>query len=185
MDVLDRIAPTAADLLSRVDDQLARTGAAPDHPLWTVLRRVGALPGDAVTALVALRPAPVAAAGRTLRELAPAYESARVALRRPAEWDGSAAEAYAGHVRALADGLTVAADGVAAASSDADAVADWLTDSRRRTAVELAAVLASTEAVSIVLGGADAPAAAATVAARVLGAVDAAIEAGAVLATRP
>jgi hypothetical protein len=85
----------------------------------------------------------------------------------------------------LENGLTAAAQGVAAASSDVEAVADWLADTRRRTAAELAAVLVSAEAVSIVLGGADAPAAAATVGARVLGALDAAIEAGAELAIRP
>jgi len=47
MDLLDRVTGPAADLLARVDDGLLAEGAPAGHPIWPLLRRAGALPGDA------------------------------------------------------------------------------------------------------------------------------------------
>jgi hypothetical protein len=181
MDALDRLAGPAGGLLARVDDILAATGAPDDHPLWTVLRRVQALPGDAVAAVVALRPSAMSEAGATLRGYLPAYAGARDALDRPVEWSGAAGDAFAAHARTLAEALASAAAGVRETSTAADAMAGWLADVRARLAVELAAVLSSAEAVTVVLGAPEAPLAAATIATRVLSAVDEAITTGAAL----
>ena len=178
MDALDLVAAAADDLLERVDRLL---GAPDDHPLWTLLRGVRALPGDAVAAIVALRPAELTGAASDLRGLVPAYDGARDALGRPTAWDGAAGEAYAVHARTISDGVASAAAHVLVTSSSADAVAAWLSDARSRLAMELAAVLTSAEAVSIVLGAPDAQRAAATIAVRVLSVVDDVIAAGAVL----
>jgi hypothetical protein len=178
MDALDLVAAAADDLLERVDRLL---GAPGDHPLWTLLRGVRALPGDTVAAIVALRPEELTGAASTLRGLVPAYDGARDALGRPTAWDGAAGEAYAVHAGTLSDGVASAAAHVLVTSSSADAVAAWLTDARSRLAMELAAVLTSAEAVSVVLGAPDAQRAAATIAVRVLSVVDDVIAAGAVL----
>ena len=77
--------------------------------------------------------------------------------------------------------MASAAAHVLATSSSADAVAAWVTDARSRVAIELAAVLTSAEAVSIVLGAPDAQRAAATIAVRVLSVVDDVIAEGAML----
>jgi hypothetical protein len=179
MDALDLMATAADDLLARVDRLL---GAPDDHPLWTLLRGVRVLPGDAVAAIVALRPAELVGAASVLRELVPAYDSARDALDPPAPWEGAAGDAYAVHARVLSEGVTSAAAHVLATSSTADAVAAWLADARERLAIELAAVLTSAEAVSLVLGAPDAQQAAATIAVRVLSVVDGVIAQGAMLA---
>jgi hypothetical protein len=184
MDPLDRVSAPAADLLSQVDDILARAGAPDDHPLWTLLRRVRVLPGDAVAALAAIRPAELTAAGVAVRDLVPAYEAARDALDGQVEWDGAAGDAYRAHARTLSGGLAAAAENLRVTSSTADAVAAWLGDTRARLAAELAAVLSSAEAVAVVLRSADAPPAAAAIAVRVLAAVDEAITSGAELALR-
>lgn len=178
MDALDLMAAAADDLLARVDRLL---GAPDDHPLWTLLRGVRALPGEAVAAIVALRPAELVGAASGLRELVPAYDNARDALDRPAAWDGAAGDAYAVHAHVLSDGVASAAAQVLATSSSADAVAAWVADARSRVAIELAAVLTSAEAVSLVLGAPDAQRAAATVAVRVLSVVDDVIAEGAML----
>jgi hypothetical protein len=52
-DALDGLAGAAAPLLQRVDAVLGEAGA-PDHdPLLPLLRRVGALPSEAVAAVAA------------------------------------------------------------------------------------------------------------------------------------
>jgi hypothetical protein len=79
MDALDLLAGPAGELLTRVDGALARSGAPDAHPIWPLLRRVGALPGAAVGAVAELRPAPLAAAAPSLRTLAQGYAEASAA----------------------------------------------------------------------------------------------------------
>jgi hypothetical protein len=62
MDLLDGVVAAADPLLRRVDQVLSTTGAPPDHPVWASLRLVRLLPGDAVQAVAALRPADLAEA---------------------------------------------------------------------------------------------------------------------------
>ena len=54
MDLLDRVYPVASDLLARVDQALLTLGAPSNHPVWTVMRTVGATPADAVAHLMSL-----------------------------------------------------------------------------------------------------------------------------------
>jgi hypothetical protein len=178
-DALDHLAGPAAELLARVDDVLARFGAAASDPVWMLLRRVRALPGEAVTALVpSLSPAPVAAAAATVRERAGPYADARAALAVPVDWEGPAGEAFTAHAERLAGDLGQAADELAATGRLADEVADWIARTRSRLAAVLADALGSTEAVSVVLGLADAPRSAAAIATRVLAAIDEAVADG-------
>ena len=140
-----------------------------------------ALPGDAVAAIVALRPAELTGAASSLRELVPAYDDASDALDRPTAWDGAAGEAYAVHAH-----IHLRRRGVRGRARAGDLVLGGrrggvARDARSRLAMELAAVLTSAEAVSIVLGAPDAQRAAATIAVRVLSVVDDVIAEGAVL----
>ena len=173
MDALDRLAAPAADLLARVDDALAGTGAPPEHPVWLVLRRLGVLPGDAVRAIAALRPGPPAAAEPSLRRLAQAYGDAQVTAAQPLAWTGAGADAFTIHRAALgahlARGDESLSGRLAATAGLADALSDWMTQTRAELARALAAALGSTQAVTLVAGPADAHAVpAADIAARVL-----------------
>jgi hypothetical protein len=167
MDLLDRLAVPAGELLSAVDDVLGSAGAPADHPVWTEVRRVRALPGAAVHAVVTLRP-------ETIRGTVPAVRAAAdavlaVDLPGPGVWSGAAAEAYDAQRRALAGHLSEDLPGrFAATGAFAEALAGWMERTRRDVAQALAEVLGSAEAVAV--RDADG-AAAATIAARVLAAV--------------
>jgi hypothetical protein len=187
VDALDQAADAAADLLARVDEVLWRVGAPAEHPVWPLLRRLRALPGDAVGAVAALRPGPLAGAGSVLRPLADAYEDVcRTTAAEPA-WDGAAAGAYAARRSTLNAHLAGDRAGAGLAgrvrdtASYAEAVAAWMLDSRRAVAQALVDVLTCAEAVTVRVGTEPSPAlaaAAADIAARVLaptaGAYDAA-----------
>ncbi|MEV0713480.1 hypothetical protein [Asanoa sp. NPDC050611] len=178
-DALDHVAVPAGDLLGRVDDLLARFGAPDDDPVWPLLRRVRALPGEAVSALAAaLRAAPVASAGDEMRARSAAFAGAQAVAATPVPWDGPAGEAYAAHGGRLSADLAAAGDALFATGRLADEVADWIDRTRARLARVLADVLASAEAVSVVLGADDAARAAATIATRVLSTLDVAISDG-------
>jgi hypothetical protein len=166
-------------LLARVDDVLARFGAAEDDPVWMLLRRVRALPGEAVTALVpSLAAAPVAAVAVAVRERAGPYAGAQAALTAPVVWEGPAGEAFTLHASRLTGDLGAAADELAATGSLADEVADWIRRTRSRLAAVLAGALGSAEAVAVMLGMADAPRSATAIATRVLAAIDEAVTDG-------
>ncbi|GIF65464.1 hypothetical protein Ais01nite_34990 [Asanoa ishikariensis] len=174
-DALDHLARPAGHLLARVDDLLSRFGAADDDPVWPLLRRVRALPGEAVAALAStLRAEPIAAAGVAVRARTTTYDEARVAVTAPVVWEGPAGDAFSAHAARLAAELTTATDALAATARLADEVADWATRTRARLAAVLAEVLTSGEAVAVVLGTNDAARAAVTIATRVLTALDAA-----------
>jgi len=178
-DALDHLAGPAGLLLSRVDELLTRFGAADDDPLWPLLRRVRALPGEAVVALSStLRAEPIAAAGAEVRARTTTYADARIAITAPVAWEGPAGDAFAAHTDRLAADLATAGDALASTAGLADEIAGWAARTRARLAAVLADVLTSGEAVAIVLGGNDAPRAAVTIATRVLTALDASITDG-------
>ncbi|GAA4693352.1 hypothetical protein [Phytohabitans rumicis] len=178
MDALDQLAAASAGLLDRVDGILTEAGAPADHRIWALLRRLGAMPADAVGTVVALRPAPLAAAGPPLRTLIQEYDEARAAIADGGSWEGAGAEVFAVHRSALSTHLGGLTARLAATQAYTEAVADWATQSRRSLARELAAVLGSTEAVTVTTEpvGPAAAVAAAEIGARLLGAVDAAYE---------
>ncbi|MDG4774453.1 hypothetical protein [Solwaraspora sp. WMMD792] len=156
MDVLDRVAGPARELLARVDALLVGNGAPPGHPVWPLLRQVRALPGDAVAAFVAVRPGPLAAAGAALRPHLDGYAEAVDVLAGRLDWSGPAAQAYDAARRTLATRLTGGgtdpdsfAGRLAATAGYAEAVADWAALSRAGLAAVLAEALGSAEAVTV------------------------------------
>lgn len=156
-DPLDHLAGPGTDLLRRVDDLLAVAGAPDDHRIWPLLRALGALPADALGTIVALRPAPLAAAGHAVRTLSEEYDHARANLTTGDPWQGAGAQAYAAHRDALAaylDGDPESLTGrLAATAAYAEAVDDWVARSRQALARTLADVLGSAEAVTVVTAG--------------------------------
>lgn len=173
-DALDRLSSPGADLLGRVDAALLAHGVPTDHPVTGLLRRLGALPADALHAISMLRPAPLRAVASDLRRTAEAYERQRDLLTVPAEWDGTAAEEFAAHRAALAGLLreTGSPDEeslvgrLRATAGYLDDVAEWMDRSRGDLARSIADVLGSAEAVRVHASGD--VAAAATIGARVL-----------------
>ncbi|GIJ53825.1 hypothetical protein [Virgisporangium aurantiacum] len=190
MDVLDRVAGPGRDLLSRVDSVLAAGGAPADHPVWPLLRRVGALPGDVLDAFCALVPEQVTAAGAAVRGRAEAYVDERADLAAAVAattWEGDSAAAFGQRWTALGGhlGSEVAPDApglagrLAATASYLDDVAGWMRSARRDLATEVATALGSMEAVRVrapATGGPGDPArsgpAAATIGAVVLAVAD-------------
>ena len=158
MDSLDQIVGPATSLLSRVDDVLSTAGAPPDHGLWAELRRVRLLPGDAVHAVAALRAADLLDAAPELRAGARAYAEIAGSLPPPGPWTGDAADAYDTARRREAErlsGTPESLDERLEATADlADALIDWVTQTRGDLAGTLAHVLTSAEALELT---ADAP----------------------------
>jgi hypothetical protein len=184
MDPLDRVVATAGPLLRRVDEVLGAAGAPDGHRVWPLLRRVRVLTADAVYAVAALRPAALAETVPELRSHARAYTEAAASLPGPGDWTGEAADAYeavrhrlAGHL----DGELV--DRLHATARLADELTHWMQGCRTALATTLAEVLGSAEAVILVgtttttaggtrsVPGPDVVAAAAEVAASILGTV--------------
>ncbi|HEY8534146.1 MAG TPA: hypothetical protein VIL44_09815 [Micromonospora sp.] len=154
MDHLDHLADAATDLLRRVDDTLVEAGAPEHHPIWPLLRRVRALPGEAAAGIFALRPWELAESGRALRRLENGYDEARAALAAPLPWQGPAAEAYRQHRVSLTAALGSDDEWGLAARLDAtasylDDVARWAESSRIELAATLVEVLTSAEAVTV------------------------------------
>jgi len=176
-DVLDRLAGPAGELLARVDDILVARGLPAGHPIVDLLRRLGALPADAAHAISAQRSAPLRAAGSELRRHADGYG----ALHADTDWQGTAAERFAAQRSAVAAHLAGSAERIRDTADYLDDVADWIDRSRRDLAAVLADALGSIEAVRLREADGDA---AATIGARVLGAVHDAHEAGRDLARR-
>lgn len=169
MDALDQVAPAAAGLLDRVDGVLAHAGAPAGHRVWPLLRRLGALPGAALSAVLSQRPAPP-----SFRGLLEEYADARTAISVRGSWEGAGAEVFAAHQAALSghiDGLTAK---LAATEAYGEAVAGWARESRVALARALAPLLGSAEAVTVVTEpvGPDSAVAAAEIAAEVLTVVD-------------
>ncbi|GAA3759934.1 hypothetical protein GCM10022225_51800 [Plantactinospora mayteni] len=150
MDVLDQLAEPAVALSGRVDDVLAAAGAPDRHRIWPLLRRVRVLPGDAVRAVLGLRPGALAGAAEVSAELRRTYHEVGAVLADGGSWQGPAAEAYAAHRSGVAGHLTDLAGRAEATAAYAEAVAGWIADTRYALARTLADVLGSAEAVAVV-----------------------------------
>ena len=153
MDQLDLALQSAGPLLRRVDQVIATVGAAPDHRLWAELRRVRLLPGDAVRAVAALRPAELAEAAPELRADARAYAGLAESLPRPSGWSGDAADSYEAARRRTAGLLSGAPDSLderlEATADLAEALLSWMSQTRDGLGAVLAQALGSTEALQL------------------------------------
>lgn len=153
MDRLDDVLGPVAPLLKRVDQVLGAAGAPPDHEVWPVLRRVRLLAWDAVQAVAALRPDDLTAAAPELRDDARSYAGVADSLPQPGIWTGEAADAYeqarkrtAAHLSGGVDSLD---ERLEATADLADALTDWMRETRGGLAATLAEVMTSAEALSL------------------------------------
>lgn len=173
MDRLDDLLRSSRPLLDQVDDLLARAGAPAEHPIWAELRRVRLLPGEATRAVAALRPGALAEAGPELRAEAQVCVTVADDLPAPDEWTGDAADAYDEARRRIAAQLSggdESLDERLQATADlAEALRDWMEQTRAAVAAALARVLTSSEAF-VLTGGETAFSAASAVAAADIGA---------------
>ena len=163
MDQLDLVLQTAGPLLRRLDHVIETAGAPPDHRIWSELRRVRLLPGDAVRAVAALRPAELVEAAPELRADARSYAAIAESLPGAGTWTGEAAEAYdAARTRTaeFVSGGPQSLDERLEATADlADALVEWMTQTRNGLAGALAQTLGSTEALELAGDPAEDPAA--------------------------
>lgn len=175
MDRLDELLAVADPLLRRVDEVLSTIGAPGGHEVWSELRRVRLLPGDASRAVAALRPEAIREAGPELRADARAYADLADALPLADSWSGEAADAYEVARRSAAEHLNGGPGSLGArmeATADlAESLTGWMVDARGGLAGTLAEVMLSAEAVAVLDGDhppADRAAAAAVIGARLL-----------------
>jgi hypothetical protein len=152
MDLLDRVYPVARALLDRLDATLLAGGAPADHPIWPLLRRLGALPGEVVTQLAGVAPDGLTGAGDTLRQHADGYRHRVDEVPMPAGWRGPAADAFGASWSGLSAHLAgTGPDTLAGRLTDTanytDDVAGWLGRARRAVAGTVAECLGSAEAV--------------------------------------
>jgi hypothetical protein len=201
MDVLSRIADPGRDLLGRVDATLLAAGAPPEAPIWPLLRRVGALPGDALEFAAGLDAVAMTDAADEFRVAAREFADRGTDLAGYVEgghWTGTGAEAFArvwhGLAAHIGDGASPEQESLSgrlvAQASYLDSLASWIAELRAELASTLATCLTSAEAVTLhgteVRGPAHDPApvspaavaAAAAIGARVLGTVADALRAG-------
>jgi hypothetical protein len=149
MDLLDRVYPVATDLLARVDRALLTLGAPPSHPVWTVMRTVGATPSDAVAHLMSLDAAQLTDAAQSVTASMSEWHDIVAGLPRSIDSQGVAAEAYTNAWPGIAAHLDDLAGGLDDASAFLRATADWIARSRRSLAGTLASCLGSREAVTL------------------------------------
>jgi len=157
MDLLDRVYPVAAPFLERVDASLSASGAPAGHPIWPLLRRLGALPGEVVSGLASLPPDGLTGASDALRRYAEGYERRADEVPMPAAWRGPAADAYgdlwSALSGALAGGPATLAGRLADTASYLDDVAAWTARARRALAGTVAECLGSAEALALKASG--------------------------------
>jgi hypothetical protein len=172
MDLLDRVYPIAAGLLDQVDSTLLTAGAPAGHPIWPLLRRLGALPGELVTQVVAVDPDGLTGAPDALLGYAEGYQHRVDEVPMPAAWRGPAAEAYATAWVGLSAHLTGGPDTLTGRLTDTarylDEVAAWIGRVRRALAGTLAECLGSAEALALRAGPGRKAVAAATIGAYLL-----------------
>jgi hypothetical protein len=152
-DLLDRVLPVAGALLDRVDSVLAGNGAPAGDPVWSLLRRLGALPGELVRQFATADPEALAGAGDLLRTQSRDYERGIDSVPMPASWRGAAAEAYLARFNALAGHQLALAAKRGDTASYLDDVAAWLRRSRRLLAGVVGESLGSAEALTLVAAG--------------------------------
>ncbi|HEY7176844.1 MAG TPA: WXG100 family type VII secretion target, partial [Micromonosporaceae bacterium] len=143
MDLLDRVYPTASDLLERVDQALLTLGAPPNHPIWAVMRTVGATPADAVGHFATLDSAPLQDAAQSVTSSTAEWHGIVAGLPQSIDSQGVAAEAYTNAWPGIATHLGDLATGLDDTAAYLRAAADWLARSRRSIAGTLAACLGS------------------------------------------
>ena len=160
MDHLDRVAEPGRALLERVDTALLNGGAPAGHRVWPLLRRIGALPGDAFDFTVRLEPTALASSAAELKSRAADYVAGRTELSEPfvaGAWQGAGADAFGTVWRALGehigDGATADEPSLSgrllATASYVDSLARWMSDLRVEVALAVAGALASAEAVTL------------------------------------
>jgi hypothetical protein len=156
MDRLDDVLLTAQPLLKRVDELLSTMGAPAEHEVWAQVRRVRLLPGDAAQAVAALRPSALGEAGPEIRADARSCREVAAGLPPPGEWTGTAAEAYDEGRRRMAAHLSgdrESLDERLEETADlADALLEWMEQTRDALARALAEALRSREAVTLAGG---------------------------------
>src|SRR5262249_34315819 len=134
-----------------VDEALATLGAPPSHPVWRLLGRVGATPGDIVGVVADLEPDRQRAAAVALRQQADAYVNASVPTDPP--WEGRTSQRYALTAVAVRDHLGTGPESMAGRLRDlasyVDSVADWQQTARDAVARILAQVITSGQAVTL------------------------------------
>jgi hypothetical protein len=157
MDRLDDLLHTARPLLERVDQMLSVVGAPGEHPVWAQLRRVRLLPGDAAQAVASLRPAALGEAGPEIRAEARACVEIAADLPSPGDWAGDAAEAYdeaRQRMAAQLSGGDESLDERLEATADlAEALREWMEQTRDGLARALAEVMGSGEAAALTAAG--------------------------------
>jgi hypothetical protein len=162
MDRLDDLIDTARPMLDRVDQMLSVVGAPGDHRVWVELRRVRLLPGDAARAVAALKPAALGEAGPEIRAEARACVEIATDLPAPEKWTGEAAEAYdEARQRTAAElsGGDESLDERLEATADlAEALREWMEQTRGELARALAEALGSSEAAALIAAGGMPPA---------------------------
>ncbi|HZD99885.1 MAG TPA: WXG100 family type VII secretion target [Micromonosporaceae bacterium] len=149
MDLLDRVYPVASDLLARVDQALLTLGAPPNHPIWTVMRTVGATPSDAAAHLMGLDAEQLTDAAQSVTASMSEWHDIVAGLPRSIDSQGVAAEAYINAWPGIAAHLDDLAGGLDEASAFLRATADWIARSRRSLAGTLASCLGSREALTL------------------------------------
>ena len=188
MDLLDRVAGPGLDLLGRVDAALVAGGAPAGDPVWALLRRAGALPGDLVEHLIDAGGDELASAAEQIHADARALDRENDAIPGTAGWRGGAAESFAGQWSAALGQTDRIVQRLTASADFAADVAAWVSGTRRQVAGAIAECLASREAATVRLAwpvpDADTSAAAAAIAAHVLSVVVDAAEAGEALRQR-
>jgi hypothetical protein len=158
MDPLDDLLSSARPLLDRVDRTLTVVGAPADHRVWGELRRVRLLPGDATRAVAAMQPVALSDAGPEIRAEARACAEVAAGLPPPGEWSGAAAEAYDDVRQRMATQLSggdESLDERLEATADlAEALREWMEQTRGALARVLAEAMGSSQAAALASGGA-------------------------------
>jgi hypothetical protein len=149
MDLLDRVYPVAADLLRRVDRGLLTLGAPPAHPVWSLMRTLGATPSDAVAHFVTLDASVLVGAAQSVTTSTSEWHDVVGGLPRSLDAQGVAADAYTAAWPGIAAHLDDLAGGLDDASAFLRATADWIARSRRSLAGTLAVGLGSREALTL------------------------------------
>ncbi|WP_144123070.1 hypothetical protein [Catellatospora sichuanensis] len=152
MDALKHLNASTAGLLARVDESLARWGAPEGHPVWRLLRRTGALPGDVVSGLAGWSPEPWRQQAAALRGHAEAMAAIGGGLERLPSWEGAAGDAYAASRQRISREAWHRAARMRAEAAFHEELADVLAVGRARVARGLARVVGSAEAVALVTG---------------------------------
>jgi hypothetical protein len=152
MDALERLSQVATGLLGQVDQALLAHGAPAGHPVWSLLREVGALPGEAVAELVELRADDWLDLTAALAAERDRHQQVLDTLHRPVRWEGLAGSAAAARSATLIRAAEEATDRLVRTGRGLDELLQWLAETRDGVARALAQVMSSIDAVQLVTG---------------------------------